>query len=201
MKRNMTLKGKAGFSLIELMAVIAIIGILITLVSPQIGKARLRGKLTQEAVKARSIVEGITAKAASSRFSQGWPQAGEYNSSTEFLKSLVNDGYLDVDFSYFAGPGMTPARNEAEFGSDNNAWCILLNVNDMTKGNAPVVFLRNVSASGNVDASKMPFGDEGFAFSTKNGEAISVGSAELNSEDFKYIFSIPSELSGSVLKP
>lgn len=197
----MTLKHKKGFSLIELMAVIAIIGILITLVSPQIGKARLRGKLTEQAVKARSIVEAITAKQAASRFSQGWPQSGEYGSSTEFFKSLVNDGYLDVDFSWFAGPGQTPARHEGEFSDANNAWCILLNVNDMTPGNTPVVFLRNVDTSRNVNANQMPFGDKGFAFATKNGEAISVEQGELNGEDFKYIFKFKDGIDTSCLKP
>lgn len=198
----MMLKRKEGFSLIELMAVIAIIGILITLVSPQIGKARLRGKLTQQAVVARSIVEAITAKQAASRFSQGWPQAGEYTTSTAFLRDLVKEGYLDVDFSYFAGPGMTPARHEGEFSEQNNAWCILLNVNDMTPGNTPVVFLRNVDTAGNVNAAQMPFGDKGFAFATKNGEAISVEQGDLNGADFRHIFKFPDGVNaGDYLQP
>lgn len=197
----MTFKRKAGFSLIELMAVIAIIGILITLVSPQISKARLRGKLTQQAVKARSIVEAVTAKAGGSRFSQGWPQAGEYGSSTAFLTALVEEGYLDVDYAWFAGPGMTPARDKDDFNDANNAWCILLNVNDMTPGNTPVVFLRNVDPSGNVDAAALPFGNKGFAFATKNGEAVSVEQGELNGNDFQYIFKFPDGVDTSCLKP
>jgi prepilin-type N-terminal cleavage/methylation domain-containing protein len=206
MKLTTTSNDRKGFTLIELMAAIAIILILFTLVSPQIGKAMLRGKLTKEAAKARYIVEAITAKDAASRFSNGWPQstAGEdnYESSTEFFKDLVNEGHLDVDFSFFAAPGMTPARNESDFTEANNAWCVLVDVNDTTPGNTPVVWLKNINASdGLFLEGSIPFGNKGFAFATKNGEAVIVSQGEIANGDSLDIFKFPDEVLVDVLEP
>jgi prepilin-type N-terminal cleavage/methylation domain-containing protein len=197
MKLSATSTRRQAFTLIELLVVIAIIGILFTLVSPQISKARLRGKLTQQAAKARYIVEAITAKEGASRFSFGWPKSGDTNatSSTEFLISLVNEGYLDVEFSFFAGPGMRPAIDEDDFRANPvecNAWCVMLDLDDTTPGNFPAVYLKNfdlTTMSFAEDAE--PLGNKGFAFATKNGEAMAVEQAEMNDETvFSAIFNL-----------
>jgi prepilin-type N-terminal cleavage/methylation domain-containing protein len=183
---------KSAFTLIELLAVIAIIGILFTLVSPQISKARFRAKLTQEAAKARYIVEAITAKEMASRFSQAWPQSdGEevFNTSSQFLIELVEDGYLDVDFAFFAGPGMVPAKSASDFSAANNMWCIAEDVDDTTPGNMPVVYSKNLNISDLSFDESAPLGEKGFVFATKNGEAIIVQEAEMkDSEIFSLIF-------------
>ena len=210
MKPKKRLNRKQAFSLIELMAVILIIGILITLVSPQIGKARLKSKLTQQAAKARYIVEGITAYETGSRFSSGWPKSDDDNagSSTEFLIELVEGGYLDVDYSFFAGPGQRPARNEADFrasGPECNAWSIVLNLNDATPGNVPAVFMCSYDpANGSFSDSEIPIGKKGFVFATKNGEGVVVSQQDMDGDNFSDIFNFDRlEGSGgvSVMKP
>lgn len=194
-----------GFTLIELLVVIGIIALLFTLVSPQVNKARFKSKLTQSASKAREIVSAIIASEGTSRFSRGtaWPSSDAEDaasSSTEFLAKLVEDGHLDVDYGWFAGPGMPQARNREEFisgGSKYNAWCIMLNINDTTPGNYPVVFTRNLTSIGSggsltFDEKAVPFGNKGFAFATKNGEGVSVEEADITSGDVKDIFNIGS---------
>jgi prepilin-type N-terminal cleavage/methylation domain-containing protein len=200
MKLSTSSTRRQAFTLIELLVVIAIIGILFTLVSPQLSKARMHAKLTQQADKAQSIVEAITAKESGSRFSGNvWPQSDSefsFSSAAEFLSSLVEDGYLDVEYSWFAAPGMTPARTRAEFLANprlHNAWNIIMDLKDTTPGNYPAVFTKNLSISGtelSFSETESPFGNKGFAFSTKNGEGNSVGEAEINSPDFKYIFNL-----------
>ena len=207
MKLNRTSTHKQAFTLIELLAVIAIIGILFTLVSPQIGKARLKGKLTQQAAKARYIVEAITAYESGSRYSTGWPGDGETNtaSSTDFLISLVEGGYLDVDYSFFAGPGMLPAKDQADFSTRStacNGWSILRNLNDSVPGNTPAVFMSSYTAgSTSFSAEHISIGEKGFAFATKNGEAVVVEARDMGAAVFGTIFDLTQLSTVSIMTP
>ncbi|WP_372797072.1 type II secretion system protein [Pontiella sp.] len=195
MKRTTSSTGRQGFTLIELLAVVAIILLLFTLISPQISKARFKAKMVQQSHHARSIVEAILAKESGSRFSKGWPQSGDTNTttSTEYLVSLVEGGYLDVDYSFFAGPNMRPAIDRDDFesnGDECNSWIIVLDLNDGTKGNLPAVYQRNYEmGSSEFSDEFMPTGLKGFAFATKNGEAVVVEPADMEDDDaFRSIF-------------
>jgi prepilin-type N-terminal cleavage/methylation domain-containing protein len=207
MKLTTTSPRRQAFTLIELLVVIAIIGILFTIVSPQLSKARLRGKMTQQAHHARSIVEAIISMEGASRFGGGWPQSGDTNatSAAVFLASLVDGGFLDVEYSFFAGPGMIPARNQEEFLGDpdaHNTWLIMLDLDDGTPGNFPAVYMKNLDITTLTFAEDAePLGDKGFTFSTKNGEAVIVERAEMNSDDFQYIFNLQEVTDIQVMDP
>ena len=207
MKLTTTSYRRQAFTLIELLVVIAIIGILFTIVSPQLSKARLRGKMTQQAHHARSIVEAIISMEGASRFGGGWPKSGgtNANSAAVFLASLVDGGFLDVEYSFFAGPGMIPARNQEEFLADpdaHNAWLVMLDLTDGTPGNFPAVYMKNLDVTTLSFAEDAePLGDKGFAFATKNGEAVIVEKIEMNSDDFQYIFNLQGETDIQVMDP
>jgi prepilin-type N-terminal cleavage/methylation domain-containing protein len=208
MKLSVTSSSKQAFTLIELMAVIAIIGILITLISPAISKAQFQAKLTKEATKARAIVEAIMAKESASRFSTGWPKStGKkvYATSAEFFDELVQQGFLDVDYAFFAGPGMTPARDQAEFlehPERHNLWCVVMDIDDTTPGNTPVVYTRNLDINSFTFDESHPLGSKGFAFATKNGEAVTVNEAEIkDQETFGAIFNFKGKSNVIALLP
>jgi len=139
-------------------------------------------------------VEAILEKESSSRFSKGWPQSGDTNetTSTEYLISLVQGGFLDVDYSYFAGPNMRPAIDADDFSANPdecNSWIIVLDLNDATKGNLPAVYQRNFQITDAKFSDEfMPTGLKGFAFATKNGEAVVVSQGDM--EDDQAIRSI-----------
>ena len=95
---------KKGFTLIEMLVVIAIIAVLVSIVIPVVGSATEKAKEAADAANIRAAIAEITTKAlmdggnptATVDMTQGTP-----NFVTEDLKSI--GGLSDADFAVVAG--------------------------------------------------------------------------------------------------
>jgi hypothetical protein len=89
-----------------------------------------------------------------------WPEWGEdsrsqpdrhaFSNSTDFFRWVVTAGVMNVDYSFFSGPGLFPAVDSlepAEFTPDHNAWCVVTGVGPDTPDGMPVLFTRNVGVT------------------------------------------------------
>jgi len=159
-----------GFTLVELLVVIAIIGILVALVMPAISTALLRGKALAGAANGRSIHQMFIAADTEDIYnsvSTVWPILGpqntnsEYESSTAFFSSMIDEGSMNVAYSFFALPGTKAANTKDEFlgnsggyaDGEANGWCIVADA-ERIPDTAPMLFSRNFR--GNNDAEGTP---------------------------------------------
>ena len=111
-----------------------------------------------------------------------------FNTSTEFFEWVIEAGVMNVDFSFFAAPGMTAekSQNANAFDHDNNAWSVAIGVDDSMKDGAPVLFTSNIRVKNgasqlsrlnqdvHLSSAKKPFGDKGGVVVLNGGSAFTV---------------------------
>lgn len=111
-----------------------------------------------------------------------FPAVGQYNSSTDFFKDLVESGLMNVSFDFFAARGIPGIHScdPDDFKPENNAWCMVLGLEDAPEG-TPFLFSRNVdlNALQNSEspvelADRPPFGKTGLVIVEKGGAAFSL---------------------------
>jgi len=94
--------------------------------------------------------------------------AGSFTSSTEYFRALVTNGYLTVDYGFFAAPGVLPyeGKDPAGFTSQHNAWCVVAGIDRQhPERRLPLFFsknlrITNLAQSAECSLSGEPFGDE-----------------------------------------
>ncbi len=207
-----------GFTLVELLVVIAIIGILVSLVLPAIQEALMKAKALKLSTFSRNLHQYLVGKQTEDIYvttGTFWPD-DTYSDSTTYFKDMVEQGVMDVQFSYFAAPGMVAANNAADFTADNNGWCVTQNAQD-NPDTSPMFYLKDLDIDTLGDAPQdentaptwiadSVFNGKAFVFTTVGGQSYVLLKNDLKAANFYQLFNVmnpagTNALTSTVLRP
>ena len=146
MKRT---KGKEGFTLIELMIVIAVIGILAAVLIPYTFRAQDRARETGVQNAARAIQTGLEMYASNQIGFPWYPNdADKIKSLTAYVSPVpknpfTNTGYLDAVDSgtspFYLGGNTSTAPGVIKYETDGNSYTLILYGSQSQTLGAPLV--------------------------------------------------------------
>jgi prepilin-type N-terminal cleavage/methylation domain-containing protein len=193
-----------GFTLIELLVVISIIAILAAMLYPAIRDALIRSRMVDTLNNGRSIYQSILSAEMDHR--NIMPQSSgsmKFATSTDYFRWMITNKVLDATFQIFGAYGLPPypGIDPSRFASDNNAWCVAVDISDSSPGFTPVMFTRNLNISRLNDpltsalTDEAPYGTRGVIVVTKDGSVVIRRANELQD------YFNPAGTSNAVLRP
>ena len=141
---------RSAFTLIELLIVIAVIGILAAMLFPAIQSVMGSAQGTQVANNGKQIVMAITSAnidRTSQMRGEVWPGKGKWQDSNAYFARLMGDGgkavITGINFSTFAGGGVDPAADMTAFKKGGNVWTMLAGIANCADSRTPFMWTRN----------------------------------------------------------